>query len=215
MVVRVALSAIPHIGGPLVTAWAEWDTNRRFCRVQQTLDELARALADRKACFRADHVGEPEMQILEAVLAKVQVEHRVAKRRRFAMLVVSDWTRGDDRPFEERMNFIRALDEMEETHIRVLAYLRQQADSNGPPSFAEIGNAAAIPDDERDQRLLPALNTLASDYGFIRRAWGISSGEGHILSTKNLSPEGIARKCEHTITTIGRRFLDSVSLPGE
>jgi hypothetical protein len=38
----------------------------------------------------------------------------------------------------------------------------------------------------------------------------MSTGKGAVLFTKNLSVEGIGRKCEHTITEDGRRFLDAL-----
>ncbi len=213
--VRTGLAAIPYAGGAMATAWSEWDTKRRFDRVGQSIGEICIALEAVRERFDPERIGEPEMQILEAVLNRVQSEHRERKRCRFAKLVASAWTEERDQPFEERMRFVRALDELDELHVRILAYLAEQKDADKTPEYAEIGEVAGVPEDERDQHLLPALNTLASSYGFIRRAWGMSSGEGSILFSKNLSPEGIARKCEHLITDVGIRFLRAISLSDE
>ena len=211
LVVRAGLAAVPFAGGSLATAWSDWDTNRRFKRVEHTLVELRRALEEVQQSFAPDRIGEAEMHILEAVLARVQSEHRERKRRQFAKLVASDWTERLDEPFEDRMRFVRGLDELDELHINILAFLAGQGE--GTPSYMEIGEKMGVAENERDQRLLPALNLLASAFGFIRRGWDMSSGKGAILFTQNLSPEGIARKCEHTITEMGRRFLRAVSLP--
>ena len=162
-----------------------------------------------------DHIGDAEMQILEAVLEKVQSEHRERKRCRFARLVASDWTARTNEPFEDRMRFVRALDELDELHIAILRFLAEESEGNRTPSYAQIGDATSVAENERDQRLLPSLNLLASDFGFIRRGWDMSSGTSKLLSSANLSPEGIARKCEHTITEMGLRFLRAVSLPSE
>ena len=42
----------------------------------------------------------------------------------------------------------------------------------------------------------------------------MSSGDSRILFTQNLSPEGIAKSCGHTITDAGRRFLEAVTTGG-
>jgi len=153
------------------------------------------------------------MQILEAVLNRVQSEHREKKRVRFARLVASDWSERVDRPFDERMQFVRALDELDELHIELLDYLEKQAVAERMPGFDEIAGQLRIPGEQRGELLVPALNTLASSYGFIRRGWGLSSGQSAVLFSRNLSPEGIARGCEHAVTDAGRRFLQAVSVP--
>ena len=77
-----------------------------------------------------------------------------------------------------------------------------------------IAAGTQVAADQRDQRLIPALDVLASSYGFIRREWWMSSGKkGTWLWTRGLGPEETARACEHTITDLGRRFLQAVSLP--
>ena len=207
--VRTGLAAVPYVGGVVVTAWSEWDTRRRFERVESTLADLARMLNDLRGMLNPDRLGEPEMQILEAVLNRVQSEHREKKRVRFARLVASDWSERVDRPFDERMQFVRALDELDELHIELLDYLEKQAVAERMPGFDEIAGQLRIPGEQRGELLIPALNTLASSYGFIRRGWG----KGVPLSRGNLNPEGIARGCEHAVTDAGRRFLQAVSVP--
>ena len=90
LVVRAGLAAVPYIGGTLATAWSDWDTGRRFRRVEHTLAEIVRRLQEMGKLFEPDRIGDAEMQILEAVLSRVQAEHRENKRCRFASLVASD-----------------------------------------------------------------------------------------------------------------------------
>ena len=211
-VVRPILAAFPYAGGSLATLWSEWDTSRKFKRVEGTVLEILRNLELRGDRYDFRRLGDAEMQILEAALEKAQSEHREAKRKRFARLVAAAWTDHIERPFEERMRFVRALDELDETHVGILAFLAQQADEGRYPNYPEVGDAVGIAENERDEVLLPALDTLASGHGFIRRAWGLASGQAGVLISETLSVEGIARNCEHTITEAGRRFLEAVTI---
>jgi hypothetical protein len=205
-----ALSLIPCVGGALAAVWSQWDTNQRFARVKSFLEELSKKIEALGNQLNPDNVGEVEMRLLEETAKRVASEHRKAKRKRFASLVVSTWTNRRSYPFEENMALIRALDEFDDLHINVLAFLKNTGDRC--PSFTEIGDALGIQKEDRDGLLIPAIDRLASGYGFIKRGWEMSSAKnsGNPLGTKNLSPEGIARKCEHKITSLGIAFLNSI-----
>lgn len=108
------------------------------------------------------------------------------------------------------MRHIRALDEFDDLHIEILEFLRTQADACTFPTFEAIGDAVHIAQEAHNEELLPALDRLASGYGFIHRGWNMTSIATSLVGTRNLSPEAIARKCEHTITDAGRQFLISL-----
>ncbi len=214
VVVRGALQAFPY-GGQVAAIWSDWSTHRRLQRIDSVVRALGEALESLGTRFDPERMGDAEMQILEAVLDRAKVEHRDRKRERFVRLLAFDWTEGLDAPFDERMHFVRALDALDELHIRILVYLSAEAESSKYPSYQQIAEAMQIPKGERAAQLIPALDSLASSFGFIRRAWGMSTREGKILLSTHLSPEGIARGCEHTITDMGRRFLRAVVLADE
>jgi hypothetical protein len=209
-IVRTALEAVPYVGGSLATAWSEWDTNRRFARIESTVQHLTFRLAALAEKSDLATIGDEELQLLEEVLRRVQIEHRESKRQQFAQMLVGTWTSQRHRPFEERMQHIRALDEFSSLHIEILQFLARQSEG-AFPSYSAIGDAVDVSAEHRDTVLIPALDRLASGYGYIKRAWGMSTGEGAPLISTNLSVEGIARKCEHTITEAGRRFLDALN----
>jgi hypothetical protein len=209
-VLRPALNALPF-GGVLATAWNEWDTNRRMKNIEDTVAELEKQLVARGQAFDPKAIGPAEMHFLDLAIEKVQREHREAKRRQFAALIADAWSSGFARPFEEKVTFLDALDEFDELHFEILKHISKEAEAGRFPSFAAIGDTLGIPPDKRDEVLIPAIDKLASGYGFVRRAWGMSSGEGGILFSRNLSPEGIARGCDHTITDAGRRFLQAIA----
>jgi hypothetical protein len=210
-IVRTILAADPTYGSVLATGWSEWDTSRRFARIESTVQHLEFRLSAFCDKFGALTIGDEEFQLLEEILRRVQIEHRERKRQRFAQLLVGTWTSQRHRSFEERMRHIRALEEFSDLHIEILQFLDTQTKAGMYPSYVAIGDAVDIPTEDRDAQLVPALDRLVSGYGFIKRAWGMSTGEGTLLLSGNLSVEGIARKCEHTITEAGRRFLDAIS----
>jgi hypothetical protein len=210
-IVRTYLAGVPGVGEAIATAWSEWDTNRRFHRVESTVRELAARLAMIADRLDPISIGDEELQLLEEVLRRVQIEHRELKRQRFAQLLVGTWTSQRHRPFDERMSHIMALEEFSDLHIEILKFVAGQANSNNFPSYAAIGDAVDISHDRRDADLVPALDRLASGYGYIKRAWDMKSGGGGLLRSTNLSTEGIARNCDHTITDAGRRFLAAIA----
>lgn len=212
------LAAIPVIGGPLSALWSQWDAKRRFERIDSALTELTRILTTQQAQLTIEELADDEMQLLEFALQAVQHAHTEERRKQFARLVAHCWTDMQALPFDERMLFVQALSDFNDMHLRTLAILNN-AGTGGSVPYELIRSevASSLPNDiERDSVLVPALETLAARYGFIRRAWGLNdpnANSGRVLS-RNLGPEGIARGCKHAITPLGQRFLASLSDPG-
>jgi hypothetical protein len=212
-VVRTGLALIPAVGGALATAWAEWDTTRRFNRVEEAVGQLRRFIEERK--ISADKLGEAEMHLLEDGLNRISREHRKDKRSAFVRLIASCWLHPET-PFEEREAFLRALDEFSNTHIRVLASLRDHREKDSPKydQIADSLFSGGFDKTERDSILVPVMERLASGFGFIERAYDFSyKGDGGIIPSKRMSPETIAKWCEHRITPLGLRFLNFIECP--
>lgn len=211
-VVRTGLALIPSVGGALSTAWAEWDTTRRFKRVEAAVNQLGSIL--RALEISTDKLGEAEMHLLEDGLNRISREHREDKRSAFVRLIASCFLHPEI-PFEERQAFLRALDEFNDIHIRVLALLRDHQGKDFP-SYTVIADhlfSSGADKPEMNSILVPAMEQLASGYGFVYRGWELSGGGGHILTSTRLSPENIAKKCEHEITPLGLRFLNFIERP--
>jgi len=208
--IRTGLAAIPNIGAPIAQAWSEWDSLRRFQRVEKAIDSLSQALSTIGSEFNVDSLGDEEFQLLDEILRRVQVEHNDLKRGRLEQLLACSWIETPRLEFSERMRHVRAVEEFEEHHIAILSLLCSSADEQEFPSYADIGDALNLAVEHRDEVLIPAINALVAKYGFVKRSWGMSDGSSFPLLTKNLSPEGIARKCQHHITDAGHRFLRSL-----
>ena len=208
-IIRTGLAAIPTIGGVMATAWSEWESKNRFNRIETAINELGETLNKLKH-FDPKRIGPAEIHFFHETLRRIEEEHREEKRRLFIQLLANYWA-GTKLSFDEAMIFNRALYQFSEIHIHILKFL---CAANRKPSYSELAYAFLEVPDNSEQRatLTASLNSLAGDFGFINRAWGLSDGtyKGAPLGTKNLSPEGITRKCEHEITTLGKKFLQAI-----
>jgi len=223
-VVRPILAAMPYGGSALATLWSEWDTSRRFSRVEEAVEHLANGLAELGQKFAPESIGDEELQLLEEVLRRIQIEHRERKRQRFVQLLTGAWTTQRDRPFDENLRYLRALEQFSDLHIDALRFLADQKAKLNCPSFKEIADHLGVTGSDQSETLLPALNELVSEYGFVKRAWNMTwnaktgkfeqigqpTPNTRLITTKNLSPEGIARTCNHVITDAGTRFLVAI-----
>jgi hypothetical protein len=213
-VVAPGLAAISYVGGSLAAAYQEWATNRRFVWVEGMMAILREALEAKTEWLRAGrHLLETDWEVLDLALERVQVHRRADKRERFARLVASCWTDLNNLGYEKHVRFVRALDEFDELHIRVLRTIAQNifVSYNDLPALVGL---ADVTDEERDGLLIPVLDRLATGYGFVSRGWGLSGGGSHLVGSGKLSQEGIARKCEHIASELGLAFLRAVSEPG-
>jgi hypothetical protein len=62
-------------------------------------------------------------------------------------------------------------------HVEILQFLAEQAKAGIFPPYSAIGDAVDISPEQRDAELVPALDRLPSGYGFIKRAWELSTGK--------------------------------------
>jgi len=210
MVVGPTLNAIPYVGGALASAWSEWDTRRRFHRVEEVLrllqDKLSRLTVNPTA---ADDAG---MHLLELALSEAQLQHSERKRERLANVIVASWI-ADEAPhatFDESLLFLRATALFSESHIAVLNKLFEAGTDASVP-FSDLKAIVEDPTNQGEATLI-LLNDLCSVFAFARRAWDLNKPDkrGSLLSTGNLSPEGLARNCFHAITDRGSKYVDFI-----
>jgi predicted metal-dependent hydrolase len=212
--VAPTLSSLPIVGGALSSLWTEWDSVRKTANIQAALDKLHELLADRLDQLEQVKLGIEDMQILDEMLQRVRRENSEGRRSRFAHSLAAAWTSQHALPFEEKMLFQKANSEFQDEHIKILQILERAGAEAGVPytEFKEsvVGHLAT--NEEKGSVLIPTLDCLASQYGFIRRGWGLndpSYNRGRLLAGA-LSPEGIAMKCNHAIKPLGIRYLQSI-----
>jgi hypothetical protein len=206
--IRAGLSSAPFTGG-VAALWSEWDTSRRFARVEEALAQLTRRLMEYGSAFSPNRLGDAEMQLLEDGLARISREHRDWKRRCFVELLASNWV-NTAAPFDERALFHRALDVFDKIHIRILRIL---ADRNQralePIHVNDLYNEAlggSVTEEVKYGIFLPAMTMLATEYGFMRRR-GISTGE--YLRDANSDDLTFHAKC--LLLPRGKSYIESLS----
>jgi hypothetical protein len=205
-IVRASLSTAPFTGG-LASLWADWDTSRRFVRVEETIRELGIHLSRVKS-FESTNFGDAEMHLLEDTLQRVSREHREEKRAQFAQLLASNWV-NHDRAFDERLLFQRALDEFDAIHIQILRAL-SRAHAEGKETVTANDLCSIIFGENPSEEFkfgvfVPALNKVAAEMGFVRRR---GQNDGRILI--GINPDGLVFHVDCLLMSQGQRFLDSV-----
>ncbi len=209
-IIRSGLNLIPICGGAVATGWSEWDTSRKFARIEEELAVIGNLLKN-KTGFPLEALGDAEYQLLEEILRRVQTEHRAEKRASFAHLLAECWTVGVSESFERRMVFVRALDRFEELHVQVLKHLSGLPETQEHfPVPKEIACAIGIDEPAVIEVLNPVLDLLAREFAFVVRNWSLAGHESKILFTGNLGPENLVGKCGHKITSLGRQFLEYI-----
>jgi len=207
VLLRAGLSSLPF-GGGVAALWSEWDTSRRFDRVESTIRQIAAALSHAKG-FDPRKLSDAEMQLLEDALQSASREHREDKRSLFALLLAANWSR-TDAPFDERLLFQRALDEFEPVHLQLLKLLSEAHEKGEEtvPSRDVCNRAfgADASDEIQFSIFVPALNKLAAEYGFVRRR---GAGHGNLF---NVNPDGLVFHVLCSLSPLGRRFVDSLSI---
>jgi hypothetical protein len=210
-VVRTGLCLMPY-GGALAQWWNECYTKRRFERIEEALAEMREQFKS-ISNFSAESLTDADYQLLEEILRRVQIEHCEVKRKRFARLLAECWTQGVNETFDKRMLFIRAVDRFDELHVRILKHLEGLSDQEEKyPLPKEIAFLLDVEGPDINESLNPALDLLAREFAFVVRNWTLGGNKGGaLLTTGNLSPEGLAANCGCKITSLGRQFIEYIS----
>jgi hypothetical protein len=205
---RAGLNTTPFTGG-IASLWSDWDSSRRFKRVEQCLEEM-KVTIKRISPTPLSNINEAEFHLLEAVIDRVQVEHREQRRLEFGRLLASSMVH-TDMPFDQRMRFVRALEEFDPIHMKVLSICRVQCLSNSAGiEFGDLSKAVytrQATEEEMDGELLPALDLLVVRFGFLSRR---PPDIGGFVSVRGFSPEKIAARCSYAIRLIGTKFLEFI-----
>ena len=204
--VRAGLNTAPFAGG-IASLWSDWDTSRRFGRVELAIRNLGEQLSHVKA-FDPSRLGDPEMQLLEDVLQRVAREHREVKREMFVRLLAANWVHVE-LPFDERLLFQRALDEFDQVHLQLMGALgdahRHGRELVPSEELCRLVFGEAADEQTRYGVFVPALNKLAAEYGFVRRR-----GMGHGKLMSGINPDGLVFHVNCLLGPLGRRFLESL-----
>ena len=213
-IVRAGLNTAPFTGG-IASLWSDWDTSRRFQRVERAIADLIAELDSLREKFDPQQLGEAEMQLLEIGLERISREHREGKRKLFVQLLATSWVETTIR-FDERRRFIDALDAFDETHLGILRFLRARGEAGLEPIAVTqlLTEAFASRSDEefKFSIFMPAMNQLAAEYGFVRRRRDEKTG-GVLM--RGINSDGLTFHAVCLLSALGKRFIDFVDRSGD
>lgn len=194
-IAAIFASAAPWIGGPVSTVLSGMSIGRKFARVKEVLEGLARDLRDFKSAASENYVKTDEFQeLLEKTVLKIADERNQSKREMYR-LFLTDVVRSPDNPYDEQIRFLRTLEELQSDHIRIIKAISEQPDDrdgfSGSPS-ATLKERLPDMDATRIADLVAQLNDM-----HITRLTGLNG----LMTYRG------AQDLRNTITSYGRRFL--------
>lgn len=136
-------SAIPYLGGPISNILSGIGTERRIKRVREVLNRLASDLTDFKSEVTEKYVRTDEFEeLLERSLRQASDERSEEKRRMYADFIADD-IKEPGPSYDEKIRFLRTLEELQPDHLAVLKALSALPDAN-PSSIGSPGQTLFV-----------------------------------------------------------------------
>ena len=127
--VSAVVAAAPWIGGPLTAVISGRVTDRKLQRVNDALVFLAGKLKAVGNTLEEDYVRSEEFEdLLDEVLPRISRERSQRKRNLYALYLKGVLT-NVEQPYDEKLNFLNALDQLQFAHIEVLNAFLQKPDN--------------------------------------------------------------------------------------
>lgn len=194
-VAAFATSAIPYVGGPISNILSGVGTVRRINRIREIVDQLAADLAGFKSDATEKYVSTEEFEeLLERTLRQASDERSEEKRRIYAAFLADD-IRAPGPSYDEKVRFLRTLEELQPDHLAVLRAFSAQPDVN-PDSIGSPSQTLS--------RRLPQMND-AQISDLVTQLNGMQLAN---LQSLNVMMTGHgAADLRHSVTEYGHRFL--------
>jgi hypothetical protein len=194
-VAAFATSALPYVGGPISSVLSGVGTVRRINRIREVVDKLATNFAGFKSEVTENYVKTEEFEeLLERTLRQVSDERSEEKRRIYAAFLVDD-IKTPGPSYDEKVRFLRTLEELNPDHLRVLRALSAPPDANsgtmGSPNQTLLKRLPQM-NDAHLSELVAQLNGMRVT---------------NLQSLKVMMTGHGAADLRHAITEYGHRFL--------
>jgi len=193
-------SAVPWVGGPISNVLSGISFGRRLGRVREVLIGLIHDFEGFQSDVSKTYVKTEEFEeLLERTLRQAADERSKEKPRIYRKFLVGA-IKSPGEPYNEQLRLLRALEEIQPDHFRVLHALLQKPDVNlvpGLPGSPGQTLSKRLPDisNERIEDLVIQLNDMhLTDLTRMRTT---------------MTAHG-AQDLQHTITPFGQRFLKFV-----
>ena len=189
-------SIAPWVGGPVSSVLSGMSISRKIERINEVLLNMAKEIKSIESEIPKDYVKTEEFQeLLEKTLQQVSNERNDEKRRAYATFLANDIKNPAYDIYEEKIRFLRTLEEIQPNHIHILRSMMLKPDPN-PVGIGSISKTL-----EKRLPNIPAekIKDLAEQLSDMKLA---------NLSNLNTTMTGKgAEQLQSRITSYGQRFI--------
>ena len=197
LAVSTVASLVPVLGGAVSNLINGYANHRQQQRVAEVLIGLSQRIRDTQSRVDEEYVRSEDFEdLLGEALQRAARERSEDKRRIYRDFLASDMT-APAGSYDEKLRFLRTLEELQPDHLRVLKAL--MADDDQAASGSGIGSQIQtlqerLPGIGRDQilELVDQLNRMALT---------------NMQSLMTIMTASGARRLSHAITPYGQRFV--------
>ncbi|MCI0427561.1 MAG: hypothetical protein L0Z46_06060 [Nitrospiraceae bacterium] len=191
-------SAVPYIGGPVSNILSGVATARKLNRVRGVLESVAEDLKGFKSEITDRYVRTGEFEeLLERTLRQAADERSEEKRRLYASFLRDD-IKSPTGTYDEKLRFLRTMEELQPDHLLVLKALSAAPDAN--PGM--MGSPSQTLSKRLPQMNEAQITELVSQLNDMRIT--------NLGSLKVMMTGHGAADLRHSITQYGRRFVEYV-----
>ena len=118
------LQAIPYVGGPLATLYFGHKQEKRFERIEKTLEEVAKELEGVSVAKIEEHNQDELMSLIDELTDKIENEHLEYKRKLYKDYfkhILKTPTNGN---YEERKLFLEVLEKITPLQIELFGFIQ-------------------------------------------------------------------------------------------
>lgn len=190
-------SAVPWIGGPVSNVLSGINFERKLRRVEEVLVGLTAELEDHQSPASEEYVQTEDFEeLLERTLRQAAEERNEEKRGIYSNFLAGAIKSPGEEEYDEQMRFLRILEQLQPDHIRLMKALLEEPQQTGgimgSPSQTLLRR---LPDFNR--ALLDDLVEQLNDMRLTRM------NSLHTMMTAHG-----AEDLRHSVTAVGRRFVD-------
>jgi hypothetical protein len=200
-VAAIITSAVPYLGGPVSAVLGGLSAGRQYERVREVLNGVAEDLKEFKSKASEEYVKTEDFQeLFEKTLEQVG-EERSEDKRRVYRAFLTDAIALPGKPYDEQIRFLKALDELQPDHLRIIRALSQAPEGGSGLSGSPLNTLSQrLPDvaRERIEDLVQQLNDL--------RIIGMTS-------LKTMMTFHGAQDLRHAVLPYGKRLLGFIRQP--
>jgi len=190
-------SIAPWVGGPVSSVLSGMSISRKMKRINEVLLDMAEGIKGLESEIPKNYVKTGEFQeLLEKTLQQVSNERNNEKRRAYATFLANDIKNSEYDIYEEKIRFLRTLEEMQPNHIHILRAMMLPPD----PNHANIAGSVNATLKKRLPSIPPdRIKDLAEQLTDMKLA---------NLANLNTMMTGIgAEQLQSRITPYGHRFI--------